>query len=600
MSSIQELQEKVKKINNKLNNKEFEEALTLLESLSSYSSKMDNYEDNILQIIKKLFYKLINEKKFEEAINKIYSYKWKYSRYYKDLQKIESLIYYHFAIKENEEGKFDDALSHLERSSNLDSDNNEKAQILSISILIFNKKLYDKALQKISNLEYSVSREKIQQLKTLKASALNNKASDLAKTDLEESLNLVNKAIEIESVEHQDIFKRNRYDKFSKLFAKRIIDKQFEEIPKLFEKTQNYKFKSEDMEKYLDVNQHISNFFKFIYLNKVHTKETYEKIITNCLEYLRKGTNEENFRLKYEVLKVFFSENIKKDTDLFLEKNNVRKKPKIYEIIIETINNYIQKYKDNDWYIDLKSYVIFDIAQIYFEKDNKIAKKLFTEFLDMKEEEEREILEGNQVEANINLCQIDLDEREYFSGYTKIENLLKLIGRKYAESNIDFEWPNESFIEKINRIKMDCLLKYIEKTLDEIKFTNLDDYFEKLIYFKEEVKDQLLDIKDIEEKVKSFQIKYMQKKLTNLMETKNYQKCINLCDEFLSSESNNKKNFCPDYIKREIMHIKIECMKEISDILIKQNKKDEFMKKIKEISLLQKEIDYGLGENKNQ
>ncbi len=40
----------------------------------------------------------------------------------------------------------------------------------------------------------------------MKASALNNKASDLSKNDIEESINLINKAIEIEPGE--DIFKK--------------------------------------------------------------------------------------------------------------------------------------------------------------------------------------------------------------------------------------------------------------------------------------------------------------------------------------------------------------------------------------------------------
>ena len=62
---MDELQEKVNKINSKLKNKEYEEALTLLESLSFYSSKMENYEDNnIIQILKQFFYKLINEENF--------------------------------------------------------------------------------------------------------------------------------------------------------------------------------------------------------------------------------------------------------------------------------------------------------------------------------------------------------------------------------------------------------------------------------------------------------------------------------------------------------------------------------------------------------
>lgn len=250
---------------------------------------------------------------------------------------------------------------------------------MAINILIFKKKLYDKALQKIYNLEASVSNEKSQELKSLKASALNNKASDLPQNDLEESLNLINQAIDIDSEEN--VFKNHRYNKFSKLFAKKLIDKKFEEIPEIFEKAKNYKYKSREMEEYLDINQHISDFFKLIYLNKVHTKTTYEKIILNCLEYMRKGIKEENFKIKYQVLQFFFSDNIKKDSDLFLEnKENKTKSSKLYENIIEKINNYIQNYKDNEWYSDFKSYILYDIASLYFEKDNKTAKNYLKNF----------------------------------------------------------------------------------------------------------------------------------------------------------------------------------------------------------------------------
>lgn len=81
---MEELSDKVNEINNKCKNKEYEEALTLLESISFHSSKIQNYEDNILQIIKQLFQKLMNEKEFDKAIEKIDYYKRKYSRFNND------------------------------------------------------------------------------------------------------------------------------------------------------------------------------------------------------------------------------------------------------------------------------------------------------------------------------------------------------------------------------------------------------------------------------------------------------------------------------------------------------------------------------------
>ena len=151
---------------------------------------------------------------------------------------------------------------------------------------------------------------------------------------------------------------------------------------------------------------------------------------------------------------------------------------------------------------------------------------------------------------------------------------------------------NENILLKINNIKKDCLIGYIEKSL-EGEFINLDSYLDELIKFIEEIKNQIPNIESIEEKIKNFQVKYIKRKSVNFLEKKNYKKCINLCDEFILTYA------CPNYIKREIKYIKLDCLKDISDDLIKDNKREEFMKLIKQISLLKQEIDSELGIKNN-
>ena len=303
MLTREEALNKIAAYDNKIKNGDYEGALALLDSIPSNILK--NYHEAKLNIIKKIFSELINNKKFDEAIRKIDDFKRKYDCFSIDLIKIESKIYYYLAIKENKEEKVDSALRHSEKSLSLDR-NNEDFKFLIIEILIYGKQSYDKALEKIRDLETNISKEKKNYLKNLKAAALNNKANDLNLTDLEGALNLANKAIEIEPSENLDIIKKNRLDKFKKLFAQKITDHKFEEIPKLFEKGNKFKFKSKEMENYLDINKHLSKCFEYKYLVKYAKKETYENIILNTLEYIRKGISEDNFELKYEFLKLIF------------------------------------------------------------------------------------------------------------------------------------------------------------------------------------------------------------------------------------------------------------------------------------------------------
>jgi len=585
MSSTNDFEEKLNIYKRKIENEDFEGALNIIESLSSLIGAND-LEDTKINLAKKFLGKLINDDKFDEAISKIDVYKTKYWKYKEDFIKFESLAYFKLAQKENEEDKIDSALKHLEISSSLDSDN-EYIKLLIIQILITKKKLYDQALQRISKVEGNISKENINTLKNLKACALNNKAMNLYENNkednIEESLNLLNQSIK---VKEDESVKKNRLQVFSNSFIIKIIDKKYEEIPKLFEMAKGFKYKSKEMEDFLDINQHISDFCDCLYICKFHTKETYEKSLFNFLEYIRKGINDEEYDVKYKILKINFSDNIEKDSNLFL-----RQESNICEVLIDKINNYIKRYEDNNLYINLKSFFLIKLARIYFKKNDKMAKKLFIELLETKEKE-GEYLDLLQVEAYLDLSTIELEEKNYLKGYKNIGKLIKIINKKFEENNLDFEWPNEIITIKINNIKKDCLIGYIEKSL-EGEFINLDNYLDELIKFKEEIKNQIPNIESIEEKIKTFQVKYIKRKSANFLEKKNYKKCIDLCDEFILTYA------CPNYIKREIKYIKLECLKDISDDLIKENKREDYMKLIKQISLLKQEIDSELGIKNN-
>ena len=337
------------------------------------------------------------------------------------------------ATKENEEDKIDSALKHLEISSSLDS-NNELDQLLIIQILINKKKLYDQALQRISKVEGNISKENMNKLKKLKSCALNNKAMNLyennKENNVEESLNLLNQSIKIKE---DDSVKKNRLQIFSYSFTRKILDQKHKEIPKLFKITKEFKYKSKEMEDFLDINQHISNFCDCLYICEFHTKETYEKSLFNFLEYIRKGINDDYYDLKYNILKLNFLNNIEKDSNLFLNQEM-----NICEVLIDKINNYIKRYEDNNFYIDLKTFVLIILARIYFKKNDKIAKKLFLELLETKKKE-GENLDLLQVEAHIDLSEIELRGKNYLNGYKNIEKLIKIINKKFEENNIDFE-----------------------------------------------------------------------------------------------------------------------------------------------------------------
>ena len=650
---------------NKINNEDFEEALTLL---NEYYSTNSDYEKLKIPLIQKIFLKLINNRKFDEALNKIKIYKVQYPQYNKDIIKIESSIYYIMAKKEEEEEKIDDAIKHLEESLRLEP-NNENCNLKLIAILVNKKELYSKALKKIIEFEKICSEENLKILKNLKAATLNNIALKLPENEEEKILSLLNQAIE---EEENDLIKENRFTKFNNFYIKKFNNGKYDEIPALFKKAFKFKFLSNKLKNYLDINKYISDCLESLYGNKNYTiKKKYSNSINYFLEYIEKGKNENDFNGKYNRLQTCFLDNIENDYKSFkkfnesknvdnsfsiikkknstinnketsslniisekknstIEKNetsslNIMKKKKIstirnkkdssfniikeeknsiignnekeeeeeelemYKFIISKINFYIKKYKDNKFYRNLKSSIIYKFANIYFTNENnyKLSKILFNEFLKSKE---GDCLDEMQIIANINLCNIMYDEQKYIEVYEKLESLIKIINKKIEEKeDIDFEWPDEYINNRIKGLEMKSLVSYIENQIYSNEFINLDKYFQSLYNIIEEIKDIIIDLEQLEKQLEDLKIEYRRKKLIYLMESKRYKKCIELCDLFVQNYQGQK------YIIREIKQMKVDCLKEISNNLIKQNKKKEFMKLIKEISILQQEIDLELG-----
>ena len=603
------LTSKINLIKTKIDMGEYENALKLLDDIFSTGLSQANMFEKIrIVIINKIFEQLIAKSKYDEAINKIGIYKSKYNKDFKD---IEFSIYFNLAEKEFKEEKIDASLAHFEKSLTL-KPNNKGCQFWIITILIVKKSLYEKALIKINELEKNISKEDINSLNELKALALNNLAINKYKNNLEECLNLLNQAIELDQ---KDVYKENRFIKFKIFYVKKIEMNKYNEIPSLFKKTLNYKYLSKKMEDYLNINKYISNYFEGIYLSKDKTITKFKKSLKYLLTYIRVGLKEEDFDAKSHILFQNFFENLEENYNSFIKydiapnkfrfTNTLKKEKKliitnnindinqleIYKELINEINNYIQKYKDINQYKELKSLLIFKLGNIYLEKENnyKLSKELYLEFLKTKKGEN---LDKLQVQAYLNLGIIELEEQKYLESFESQENLINLINKKYNEKeHLDFPWPNEILTMKINSIKIQALIKYIEIKLEEIEFINLDNYLKILIDLMEQSKD-IESIEEIEDKLKFFQIEYLRKKLIYLMEINDYQKCLELCNEFLQTNQSN------NYIIREIKQLKLNCLKELSDNLIKENKKEEFIEKVKEISLLQKDIDSELGINK--
>ena len=201
----------------------------------------------------------------------------------------------------------------------------------------------------------------------------------------------------------------------------------------------------------------------------------------------------------------------KKDSSLNIireEKNSIignneeeEEELEMYKFIISKINFYIKKYKDNKFYRNLKSSIIYNFANIYFinENNNKLSQILFNEFLKSKE---GDCLDINQIKANINLCHIMYDEQKYIEAYEKLESLIKIINQKIeVKEDIDFEWPDEYLNNEIKVLEIQCLFRYIENQIYKNEFINLDKYIQLLYDIIEEIKDIIINLEEFEKQM---------------------------------------------------------------------------------------------------
>ena len=177
-------------------NLDLEAAFSLLNSIYSGNNKnVNELRDMQELVIRKIFNTLIDNKNFNEALNRLKIYRRKYFQCNKIFEEIEFLIYFKMASKEFNEENFNVAKAYLEKAMFI-RPNNDSCNALLIPILIHDEK-YDQALNKIKELEKTASNDYLYSLKILKALALNNKAMKIEGNNLEESLNLLYQSNEI-------------------------------------------------------------------------------------------------------------------------------------------------------------------------------------------------------------------------------------------------------------------------------------------------------------------------------------------------------------------------------------------------------------------
>ena len=271
----------------------------------------------------------------------------------------------------------------------------------------------------------------------------------------------------------------------------------------------------------------------------------------------------------------------------------------------------------------------------------KFGEKLIDEFFITQKGEKIDL---RQTKSYFNLSSIRYEEQKYLEAFKIIDNFDKMIKKKITNGeNIDFENNEETIKLSCNKLKIKYLIKhldenleeeesninkkylnlleelilksqeqieniedinykfnffkvknliiYIEEQLEKSKYINLDKEFSLLSELIDKIKDRFPTIQKYIDKMNTFKIEYTKRMLINLMETKNYELCIKKCDEFINNY------ICEKFIIREIKTIKLKCLNALSDNLIVKNKKEEFMKMIEKISLLQQEINEELDIN---
>ena len=231
---------------------------------------------------------------------------------------------------------------------------------------------------------------------------------------------------------------------------------------------------------------------------------------------------------------------------------------------ISSLNDEKKKLNRKKLYQKLISLISYKFGDIYFEKEKnyELAEKMINSYLKFKDEPNMTLTEIN---AYIILYKINYEKEKYIQSYEIMENLNKLMNKSKEDQNLDSALIH--LCNDLNLLKFKSLKKYIENQLNSTKFIDLERYLDILFDLKEKVKDDLSNIKEIENTLYSFRIEYTKKKLIDLKERKKYKSCIKLCDEYILIFSGDK-NFT-----REIKQIKLDCLNKISDNLIKKIKR---------------------------
>ena len=114
-----------------------------------------------------------------------------------------------------------------------------------------------------------------------------------------------------------------------------------------------------------------------------------------------------------------------------------------------------------------------------------------------------------EINAYIILYKINYEKEKYIQSYEIMENLNKLMNKSKEDQNLDSALIH--LCNDLNLLKFKSLKKYIENQLNSTKFIDLERYLDILFDLKEKVKDDLSNIKEIENTLYSFRIEYTKK-----------------------------------------------------------------------------------------
>ena len=175
---------------------------------------------------------------------------------------------------------------------------------------------------------------------------------------------------------------------------------------------------------------------------------------------------------------------------------------------ISSLNDEKKKLNRKKLYKKLISLISYKFGDIYFEKEKnyELAEKMINSYLKFKDEPNMTLTEIN---AYIILYKINYEKEKYIQSYEIMENLNKLMNKSKEDQNLDSALIHLS--NDLNLLKFRSLKKYIENQLNSTKFIDLERYLDILFDLKEKVKDDLSNIKEIENTLYSFRIEYTKK-----------------------------------------------------------------------------------------